>query len=90
MNVHAIPGAVNDSYQFNPWRAPGTAPVIDPCGQAGGKFIQTPMGGDSVFKTVIVDNKTYQMGDMGSKVLPATPEAEMTTWSAGSTPRVAW
>ena len=23
MNVHAIEGAVNDSYRFNPWRAPG-------------------------------------------------------------------
>ena len=30
MNVHAIDGAVNDSYRFNPWRAPGSAPVVDP------------------------------------------------------------
>ena len=31
MNIHAVEGAVNDSYRFNPWRAPGSAPVIDPC-----------------------------------------------------------
>jgi len=30
MNIHAIPGAVNDSYRHNPWRAPGSAPVVDP------------------------------------------------------------
>ena len=28
LNMHAVPGATNDSYQFNPWRAPGTAPVV--------------------------------------------------------------
>lgn len=28
MNIHAVPGAVNDSYRFNPWRAPGSAPVM--------------------------------------------------------------
>ena len=25
-----------DIYQWNPWRAPGSAPVFDPCGMAGG------------------------------------------------------
>ena len=48
MNLNAVEGSVNDSYQYNPWRAPGFAPVVDPCGQAGGKYKQTPMGGDSV------------------------------------------
>ena len=87
MNIHAVDGAVNDSYRFNPWRAPGSAPVVDPCGQAGGKFQQTRMGGDSTFSKVDVDGKIYQMGDLGSKVLPAT---DLTTWKVGSTPRVAW
>jgi hypothetical protein len=27
LNLAAIAGAVNDSYKFNPWRAPGSAPV---------------------------------------------------------------
>ena len=78
------------SYQYNPWRAPGSAPVIDPCGQAGGKYKQTPVGGDSVFRTVTVDGKAYNMGDLGSKVLPETDPKDVTTWKAGSTPRVAW
>lgn len=26
----------DDIYQWNPWRAPGSAPVYDPCGMAGG------------------------------------------------------
>ena len=70
--------------------APGSAPVVDPCGQAGGKYKQTPMGGDSVFQTVAVPgDKTYQMGDLGSKVLPEHPDA-VTTWKIGTTPRVAW
>ena len=43
-----------------------------------------------MFATVTVDGKTYQMGDLGSHVLPVTPEENVTTWRAGSTPRVAW
>ena len=29
MNVNAVEGAEEDSYRFNPWRAPGHAPVVD-------------------------------------------------------------
>ena len=95
MNIHATPGAEDDSYRHNPWRAPGSAPVVDPCGQAGGKYKITPMGGASVFGTVNVtapDGKplTLTMGDMGSKVLPPTDPKDVTTWKIGSTPRVAW
>lgn len=89
MNIHALDGAANDSYRFNPWRAPGTAPVVDPCGQAGGKYVQTPMGGDSEFKTVKVGATTYRMGDLGSHVLPEHQDA-VATWKLGTTPRVAW
>ena len=94
MNIHAVDGAVNDSYRFNPWRAPGTAPVIDPCGQAGGKYKQTPVGGASVFGTVTINGtkgpQTLQMGDLGSQVLPPTDPKLVTNWTVGSTPRVAW
>jgi len=88
--MHAEEGAENDSYRFNPWRAPGSAPVIDPCGQAGGKYKQTPVGGDSVFVTVNVSGKVYSMGDLGSQVLPASDPKDVPTYKAGSTPRVAW
>lgn len=67
--------------------APGSAPVVDPCGQAGGKYLQTPMGGDSEFQTVEVNGTTYKMGDLGSHVLPEDPNT-VTTWKVGSTPRV--
>ena len=84
------PSLLNLLLAVNPWRAPGSAPVVDPCGQAGGKYKQTPMGGDSVFATVSLNGKTYQMGDLGSHVLPQSQPEEVATWTAGSTPRVAW
>ena len=34
LNMDAVDGATDDSYRYNPWRAPGFAPVVDPCGQA--------------------------------------------------------
>ena len=45
---------------FNPWRAPGYAPVVDPCGQAGGKLRQQHIGGDSVFTDNKVGGKLTQ------------------------------
>lgn len=50
----------------------------------------TPVGGASVFGTVNVSGRTYQMGDLGSKVLPPTDPAHVQSWKVGSTPRVAW
>ena len=35
-----------DSYRYNPWRAPGRAPVVDACGQAGGEYAFQNIGGD--------------------------------------------
>ena len=80
----------NCTVSDNPWRAPGSAPVVDPCGQAGGKYKETPVGGDSVFATVSLDGKTYQMGDLGSRVLPPNHPRDAANWTVGSTPRVAW
>ena len=62
---------------------------MDPCGQAGGKYKQTPVGGDSVFATVSLDGKTFQMGDLGSKVLPPSLDEDVANWTVGSTPRAA-
>lgn len=37
MNLHAVEGSEEDVYRFQPWRAPGYAPVVDavspPCAQ---------------------------------------------------------
>ena len=35
-NREAAAGTDDDWTKFNPWRAPGSAPVFDPCGMAGG------------------------------------------------------
>jgi len=68
---------------------------MDPCGQAGGKYRQTPMGGASNFGTVNVTTAanatmTLQMGDLGSRVLPATDARDVPDWQRGSVARVAW
>ena len=36
VNTGAECGSEADSYYFTPWRAPGSAPVLDACGMAGG------------------------------------------------------
>ena len=82
MNVAATPGSANDSYRYNPWRAPGTAPVMDPCGQAGGRYNWQPAGGDAVF----ANTSLASFGDFGS-TLPRFPSAR---WFAGSHVEVAW
>ena len=84
MNVDAAEGSDSDSYRYNPWRAPGFAPVVDPCGQAGGKYKQTPVGGDSAF----TDTSLSQMGDLGSATLP--PSLSKALWTAGGEADVAW
>ena len=93
LNLHAVPGAVN-SYRFNPWRGPGSAHVVDSCGQAGCKYQITPMGGASAFDTVTVNGsngvQTLKMGDLRSKVLPPSDPETVPNWKVGSTPRVAW
>eukprot|EP00912_Choanoflagellata_sp_UC4_P001119 UC4_evm1s694 len=41
VNRDAIPLSEEDIYQHNPWRAPGSAPVEDACGLAGGSYLRT-------------------------------------------------
>merc|ERR1719174_3022199 len=36
VNLNATRGSALDIYQHNPWMAPGSAPVADACGLAGG------------------------------------------------------
>ena len=64
-----------DWSRWNPWRAPGSAPVYDPCGRAGGAGHPTPGHGEFT-------NTTYaKFGDLGSH-LPYQPTG--TRWEAGS------
>jgi hypothetical protein len=84
MNIHAVEGSEEDSYRYNPWRAPGFAPVVDACGQAGGKYYETPIGGESVYWNTTLS----KFGDLGSQVLPKG--LAMATWQAGAAVEVMW
>lgn len=84
MNLNAVDGSVNDSYRFNPWRAPGFAPVMDSCGIAGGRMPWQPSTGDALYYNTSFAN----LGDFGSAVLPPAPSGVV--WTAGSSVEVAW
>ena len=85
LNTDAVEGSAEDSYRYNPWRAPGRAPVVDACGQAGGEYGYQHLGGDSVFHNTSMSG----MGMLGSR-LPPTPLANRTKWVAGTYVEVAW
>eukprot|EP00937_MAST-01D_sp_MAST-1D-sp2_P003072 g3072.t1 len=85
INPHAPCNTPADFYYYNPWRAPGTAPVYDACGMAGGApaaVPQAPVG-------VRFRNTSHAVqGDRGSLVLPARPTG--TTWARGALAEVSW
>ena len=73
LNRHTTPGSDEDWTRWNPWRAPGNAPVYDACGRAGGG--PKPTGGHGEY----TDTKYAKFGDMGSQ-LPHYPSG--TVWEA--------
>jgi hypothetical protein len=75
-NQGAAPGTVADVFRFNPWSAPGKAPVLDPCGVAGG----TPQA--SFNAAEYNTTKFAQQGDYGTVVLQRRPTG--TVWRRGS------
>ena len=84
LNIHAKCGSAEDFYQFAPWRAPGSAPVLDSCGVAGGVKAGQPAaaaGGD------YQNTSKARRSDLGS-LLPRAPSG--TVWKAGSVVEVAW
>jgi len=70
-----------DIYRYNPWRAPGAAPVLDSCGVAGGGF--SNMGGEAKYTTT----KFAKVGDYGSS-LPEAPTGIV--WAAGAVVEASW
>eukprot|EP01048_Picozoa_sp_COSAG05_P007745 COSAG05_NODE_557_length_8701_cov_28.619972_5_plen_227_part_00 len=73
-----------DIYRWNPWRAPGTAPVFDPCGKAGGGYPGNAGPGAADF----VNTSNAKHGDLGSEVLKPGPS--QATWKAGSEVETVW
>lgn len=82
VNVDSKPGSVADIWKFNPWRAPGKAPVADPCGMAGGNTYE-------VFNAGAYNaTKFAKQGDLGTKVLKPRPTG--TVWKSGGVERTRW
>ena len=79
LNRHAPCGSASDWTRHNPWRAPGSAPVYDACGKAGGQDAFAPYAG----ATYYITTANAKVGDLGSEVLPPRPTG--TVWRRGAT-----
>jgi len=83
LNLDATPNAPNDIYRHNPWRSPGSAPVADVCGFAGG----TPYGWDGS-EAGDYTNTSYAHHGMAGSTLPKMPTG--TVWKIGGQANVTW
>jgi hypothetical protein len=84
-NMNATCNGKSDVYRYNPWRAPGSAPVFDACGRAGGGIPEGKVGGGAAF---FVDTVHAKGGDLGSTVLPELPSG--TVWKVGEEVETTW
>lgn len=75
-------GSKGDRWMSTPWRAPGTAPVLDACGMAGGTPTRSHSGAQ------ISPTPWFKQGDLGSKALPPFPSG--VTWETGGEAEVSW
>lgn len=78
-NVTAL--SPDDVFRWNPWRSPGSAPVYDPCGMAGGgpTWVSTQLS--------FINTSQAKQGDRGSQTLPKLPPVQ---WHAGSVVEAKW
>lgn len=93
LNRKAACGSKEDKYYYSPWRAPGSAPVYDSCGVAGGSpWSQGAPGwgpGGAASAGVRYKNTTNaKQGDHGSQTLPARDTGMV--WTAGELAEVSW
>jgi hypothetical protein len=80
--------ALNDTYRFHPWRSPGSAPVTDACGTAGGTTPALAGPGDTYFSPEVLNGTKIALGGRGSEVLPPGPSGA--TWKVGTAVEVKW
>jgi hypothetical protein len=84
VNTQAECHSAEDIYSQSPWRAPGSAPVIDACGSAGGRL---PGMGPGAALAIFKNTSVAYEGQAGSTLAPMPPQA---TWQAGSNVEVGW
>ena len=84
MNRNSVAMSANDTYQWNPWRSPGSAPVADACGMAGGDAADQKRGGEAKFHAV----PWAKQGDLGSIALKKGPPTAI--YRNGSSVEMAW
>lgn len=85
VNTNATCGGPEDWYYYSPWRAPGSAPVYDSCGLAGGRSRRL---GNGDFGADYVNTTHAKQGDAGSVVLPKHDSG--TVWTAGEVVEVSY
>ena len=85
INRNATAGSPKDIYRHNPWRAPGSAPVGDVCGFAGG----TPWGANVSEEGVYTETSFAHHGMRGSE-LPPLPGVAPPLWKLGGEAEVTW
>jgi hypothetical protein len=83
VNRQADAGSQQDIYRHNPWRAPGTAPVANACGLAGG----TPWLKETTEAGVYTTTKFAHHGMSGTE-LPSLETG--TKWTIGGLGEVTW
>ena len=93
LNIDAPCGSETDWYYYSPWRRPGSAPVMDACGLAGGASQQAGYGAQ--YKRT----RFASQGDRGGQ-LPRTPRSfnqpepaqgsQPWLWTAGTPAEVSW
>eukprot|EP00756_Hemistasia_phaeocysticola_P013678 Hpha_TRINITY_DN15295_c2_g4::TRINITY_DN15295_c2_g4_i2::g.68426::m.68426 len=86
VNRDAVPFSPQDIYQHNPWRAPGSAPVMDACGLAGGTFSRQS-GAEAGDYT---ETKFAKHGDVGTEVLGPIPGYTPPVYKVGGKAEVTW
>ena len=83
VNLDAPAGSELDIYRHNPWRAPGTAPVADACGLAGG----TPWPQEVAEAGVYTTTKFAHHGMRGTALPPMDTGVR---WRVGGEAEVTW
>eukprot|EP00658_Telonema_sp_P-2_P044223 TRINITY_DN32077_c0_g1_i2.p1 TRINITY_DN32077_c0_g1~~TRINITY_DN32077_c0_g1_i2.p1 ORF type:complete len:278 (+),score=35.95 TRINITY_DN32077_c0_g1_i2:96-929(+) len=89
MNRAAEELSVNDTFRYHPWRAPGSAPVEDGCGMAGGTTPAHAGPGHATFMDVSDKSSAAWQGALGSHVLAPTQGAGQ-PWQIGGVATVKW